>query len=162
MCHPAIIEPLVTFTQELIVPLSKSTFGSMNQGIKQEFAVRLNAALDDAGVVQKFAGRQVEVGKMFGVSQKGARKWLEGDGLPTLEKCVEIATRLDVTLEWLMTGRGPRRNGENVLQALPPPDQQEAIDFIEFKLTKAYTGETLARYLVWLDRIRRNPPGEAK
>jgi transcriptional regulator with XRE-family HTH domain len=154
-----ILEPFVTSAQVLIVPRRFGTFGSMNHGTKSAFSSRLNEALDDAGVPPKFDGRQVAVAKMFGVSQKGARKWLEGEGLPTLEKCIEIATRLNVHVEWLATGRGPKREGESALDALPAQDKQETFDFIEFKLTKAYSGETLARYLLWLDHMRRNPPG---
>lgn len=75
------------------------------------FAARLNEAIDSSGlrVPLKGRGRQQAVGDLFGVSQKGARKWLEAEGFPTLEKAVEIARRLDVSIEWLLTGRGEKR-----------------------------------------------------
>lgn len=51
---------------------------------------------------------------MFGVSQKGARKWLEAEAIPDTKRIPQIADRLGVTAEWLLTGRGdpeqlPRR-----------------------------------------------------
>ncbi len=84
---------------------------------KEEFARRLNAALDAAGVPPKGRGRQVTVAKMFGVSQKGARKWLVGEALPTTKRIALIAKRLGVRGEWLLTGQGPMRpGGEDALE----------------------------------------------
>lgn len=57
-------------------------------------------------------GRQVTLAKIFGVSQKGARKWLEGEGFPTTETAIKIATWAGVQFEWLMTGRMPKRSSD--------------------------------------------------
>jgi len=137
----------------------------MNHGTKSAFSHRLNEALDDANVPDKYAGRQVAVGKMFGVTQKGARKWLEGEGMPSFDKAIEIATRLGVYVEWLWSGRGPKRLGDasppNPLETMPPEPRQATMDFIEFQLTKIYSGETLTSYMRWVDHMRRNPPGSA-
>ena len=62
--------------------------------------------MDRAGVPPKGKGRQVIVGKMFGVSQKGARKWLEGEAIPDTKRIPEIAKKLGVRGEWLLTGMG--------------------------------------------------------
>lgn len=75
---------------------------------KALFAARLNDCCDKAEIPPKGKNRQATVAKRFSVSQKGARKWLEGEGLPTLEKAIEIAKSFRVALEWLLTGRGPR------------------------------------------------------
>lgn len=129
---------------------------------KQTFADRLNEALDEFGVPSKFEGRQVIVGRMFGVTQKGARKWLEGEGLPTLEKSIQIAKHLGVHVEWLLTGRGPKRiTGDSHIDfvaSLPEEVKQEAFDFLEFKVTKVLKGDQLVRYLRWIDRIKNAPP----
>ncbi len=95
--------------QALIVTLKKRTIKQMD--IKQQFADRLNDALETSGlgVPPKGEGRQTFVARMFGVSQKGARKWLEAEGFPTLETAIQIARKLNISLEWLMTGRGPKR-----------------------------------------------------
>lgn len=85
--------------------------GSKQTTIKEQFAERLNRVLDESplNVPVKGDGRQVFVAKLFRVNQKAARKWLEGDGFPKLEKCIEISLRLDVAIEWLLTGRGDMR-----------------------------------------------------
>lgn len=134
----------------------------MQQGTKHEFAHRLNLALDEHGVPGKFNGRQVAVAKLFGVSQKGAAKWLEGDGMPTLEKSIEICKALNIHVEWLLAGRGPMRpaaeQADSLIEALPTEVRQETFDFLEFKIQKTFSGDQLGRYLLWLDHMRKNPP----
>lgn len=78
---------------------------------KIQFARRLNEVMDESplGIPAKGAGRQIVVAKMFGVGQKAARKWMEGEGFPEMEKCIQIAKKLGVSLEWLLTGRGDKR-----------------------------------------------------
>ena len=73
------------------------------------FSERLNQALDDVGFPKKGDGRQVKLAKLFGLNQKGVRKWLEGEGTPTFERTKKLAESLNVTVEWLMTGHGPKR-----------------------------------------------------
>ena len=119
---------------------------------KKEFSKRLHIALESSGV--NGGGRhrpytQESVGKMFGVGQKGARKWLKGEGLPKMEQCIAIARKLDVALEWLMTGRGPMRMTNpgveaasmaeavlDVWMAMSPEVQQEWLDFGQWLLDK--------------------------
>lgn len=77
------------------------------------FAARFNRALDelprDLRPPPKGAGRQQFVAKMFRVSQKGARKWLEGEALPRLSRIPQIAKKCGVNGEWLLTGQGSMR-----------------------------------------------------
>jgi SOS-response transcriptional repressor LexA len=74
---------------------------------RTEFSKRLDHALDLYGVPPKGKGRQVQVGKMFGVSQKAANKWLEGLSLPDTMRIAVIAEKLNVNVEWLTYGTGP-------------------------------------------------------
>jgi len=76
----------------------------------QGFATRLNEICDDMGVPPKGKNRQATVAKIFKVSQKGARKWLEGEGMPTLVRCADIASWAGCHTEWLISGRGPKRS----------------------------------------------------
>lgn len=100
-------EPLVTSVRRTIEPL---VMGDETQH-RADFARRLNELLDGLGVPAKGAGRQVAVGKMFGVSQKGARKWLEGEAIPEAWRIPVMAERLHSTEEYLQWGRGPQRTG---------------------------------------------------
>lgn len=91
--------------KELKVPEKRVTFGSMKDE-NAKFSERLNAAADNYGMAPKGSGRQIAMGKMFNVSQKGARKWLEGESIPKTSRAVEIANRLGVNFQWLMSGQG--------------------------------------------------------
>ncbi|AMO55650.1 LexA family protein [Endozoicomonas montiporae] len=80
---------------------------------RADFAKRLNQALDKINFPVKGKGRQLELAKMFGISQHAARKWLEGESMPNTKRLPELAGRLQVTTEWLLSGRdlGPSKTG---------------------------------------------------
>jgi transcriptional regulator with XRE-family HTH domain len=71
------------------------------------FAKRLNQALDELEFPISGAGRQTQLAKMFHVSQKGARKWLVGEAMPSMARLTEMARDLGLSAEWLLTGLGP-------------------------------------------------------
>lgn len=99
---------------------------------KDEFSRRLNAVLDDAGFAPKGRGRQVQLGNLFGVSQKGARKWLEGEAIPGMGRLEQIGRRFGVRVEWLLTGRGPRREADSISNVEPGPDMQGSYPLISW------------------------------
>ncbi len=94
--------------QELIVPAGYVTISSMDrderESVRVAFAKRLNRALDSRRVPEAGKGRQQYVARMFGVSQKGARKWLVGEAMPDTTRLCEIAETLRVSVQWLMCG----------------------------------------------------------
>lgn len=131
--------------------------------VKADFAARLNELLDERGLPRKGDGRQTTLARIVDVGQKGVRKWLEGEGLPTLENTIKLAKYFSVHTEWLLSGRGPKyldHDGRALMDSLPKEVRQETIDFLEFKLHKQLQGEKLARYLRWLDHLKNHPPGE--
>ncbi len=76
---------------------------------KQGFAKRFNAALDNIGIPPKYKGREKATAKLFGVSQKGARKWIEGEALPKTSRLVSMVKPegpLKTTVEYLLRGAG--------------------------------------------------------
>ena len=76
----------------------------------QDFADRLDQALTLAGI-PRGRSRNGKLATLFYVSRETARLWLKGR-LPALSKLREVARRLDVSLDWLATGRGhPRPTG---------------------------------------------------
>ncbi len=80
---PHIIVPKVTFRQELTVLGRGGTLSHMDTNDeKAAFAARLNEVCDDQQIPPKGHARQTTLAKIFGLTQKGVRKWLEGEGHP--------------------------------------------------------------------------------
>jgi len=88
----------------------------------EAFAKRFNDALDVAGCPPKGSGRQGWVAKRYGVSQKGARKWLEAEGRPKMERYRRIAEDLKLNPFWFMSGNGEKELPESY------HDAQEKMD----------------------------------
>jgi len=73
---------------------------------REDFSRRLNEALDARGYPPKNRGRQTALADAMDVSQGAARKWLEGESFPDLDKIVDLALKLKINSDWLLTGRG--------------------------------------------------------
>ena len=69
----------------------------------QKFSSRINKAIEEKGLKNV---TQKELGKLFGVSGTMAWNYKNGEKLPSMETAINIAKSLDISLEWLMTGRG--------------------------------------------------------
>jgi hypothetical protein len=79
----------------------------VNKNNKKDFSIRFNYILDKAGIPPKGRGRQGVLAKMFGVSDKGARKWIEAESIPRFAMLTQIVLKFKatgVTIEWLLTG----------------------------------------------------------
>lgn len=70
--------------------------------IKEQFAQRINQAMDNQNY--PIRGRARVLSKEFGVSDKGAGKWLKGEAIPETSKIPLLAEFLGVTAEWLLNG----------------------------------------------------------
>lgn len=106
---PVTLQPKAIFEQQLIVIPLDVTIGCMTEADElTAFAARLNELCDAMDVPPKGKARQSAVAREFGVSQNGARKWLEAEGYPALSMAKRIATWAGVQVEWLLTGRGNR------------------------------------------------------
>lgn len=77
---------------------------SNKQAARRGFSARLARACDVAGLPPKYRGRQAAIAETFGVSSTAARKWLEGEAIPTTARIHAIARRLGVGADWLLTG----------------------------------------------------------
>lgn len=126
----------------------------MDMDEKVSFSKRLNQLLDEIGVSPKGRGRQIAVGKMFGKNQKSARRWLEGEGFPELALAIRMATLFNVSLEWLLTGRGEKRLMEPTSALLA-----ELLD-CWYRLPETAQSEivTFARYVAEKTSIKTRPP----
>jgi transcriptional regulator with XRE-family HTH domain len=78
-----------------------------------DFPKRLHIALDLAGI-DAGRGRVRQLAEMYDVTRETARKWLGGLALPETERLIDMARRLGVNFEWLVTGRGSQGSFEGV------------------------------------------------
>lgn len=71
-----------------------------------EFAKRLKALIDESSL----AGMTQDVwSKRFGVSNAMVTYYLKGEKLPSVGTAITIAKEIGCCVEYLLTGRGPRR-----------------------------------------------------
>ncbi len=73
-----------------------------------EFGKRLDRLIDESS----YKGEsQRKLGKRFDVSGPTGNEWLKGKKMPGIETAIRVALILDVCVEYLLTGRGPKRPG---------------------------------------------------
>jgi hypothetical protein len=87
---------------------------------ERTFWSRVQEALKDARkpVTQVYAAR------IAGVKQPSVSLWNEPGGFPTIENAIAIAKHVNVCVEWLLTGRGPKGIG--------PPEEKLARELWQF------------------------------
>lgn len=101
-------ELTVHFRQELIVLASSARVEPMVHNYEKEFRdqfkLRLEAALDAVPECPKDRGRAVWLAEKMDLSPKGVGKWLNGDSIPELAKIPKLASVADVSPEKLLFG----------------------------------------------------------
>lgn len=90
---------------------------------------------------------QKAVGEKLKVAQSDISRYKTGERLPRWDRVIGLAVKLDVAVEWLLTGRGPRAPIQSIppgieellefWDKLPPEAQQTVIGYA--KLTRATT-----------------------
>lgn len=81
------------------------------------FPERFKASCAEAGL----AVTQPALAKAFGLSTTTIWHYLNGEKMPSMARAVEIAGKLGVCVEWLLTGNGPKR-ARDVLDISQLPD----------------------------------------
>lgn len=71
---------------------------------RQQFSDRFHELLDKRKFQSKGSGRLASVASTFGVSLSAAQKWLSAGAIPEPCKLVEIAEKLDCSVDWLLRG----------------------------------------------------------
>lgn len=80
--------------------------------VKLAFAQRLHEAMDAQGYSKR--GRARILSKEFGVSDKGAGKWLNGEAIPETSKIPVLAQFLKTNAEWLLSGSSSNDLDNNI------------------------------------------------
>lgn len=84
----------------------------------QDFAERFRQACRQADAPSTMEA----LGRYLGVGTTMAWNYVNGEKLPSMEKAVEMALKLGVCVEWLLTGRGPTQ---------PPKPSTDLLDLSE-------------------------------
>jgi SOS-response transcriptional repressor LexA len=71
-----------------------------------DFADRLNLAMDKEGFPPKNKGRIQLLAEMVGLTHRGASKWVNGESRPPAGKYADLAKKLNIRLDWLKNGEG--------------------------------------------------------
>lgn len=111
--------------------------------MSREFWDRLVSAFSDAG----YESSQAAIARRLDIGQSAVAKWAHGTGYPTLRKCIQIARLTGVSVEWLLTGRGNKKQQGDDMDALtqallekwaelPDEVKREILDFVEFRAAK--------------------------
>lgn len=101
--------------------------------------------------------------KKCGFGDSVLRPYLKGVALPGLEKLVLIAKTAGVNIEWLATGEGPMRPGEEAIllhqsQAPPttPRQQEHVTDVVNIQELLNMTAEVLTSKTVYRPALAAN------
>lgn len=99
-------------------------------GPHQEFAKRLREALNAASLSPDDHNYK-EIGKELTVSGSMVGYMLNGDKLPGLDKAVNIALRTRHCVEWLLTGKGPKKPVAITIDQEADSDIKEALMLLQ-------------------------------
>jgi len=69
---------------------------------RDTFGWRLDAALRDAGLTQR------ELARRLGIHPSRVSEYVHNHALPPVTRMVRMCEELDVSIHWLLTGRGKR------------------------------------------------------
>lgn len=69
------------------------------------FPDRLKALKIESGAPKT----QEDFAKWLGVSKSIVSEWLRGEALPSMDRSIQLADKFDVSVDWLMRGRGNKR-----------------------------------------------------
>lgn len=151
----------------------------MKSANRTAFAARLNELCDLMNIAAKGDGRYTQLAKALStpgarISYQGVKKWLDGDGYPSLDHALTIANWAGVNVMWLLQGTPPMR-GERIdpnaaalaeaISAMPRDERQATLEFTRFQLHKSggwFAEERRARYLDAIDNLSHpdSDPGQ--
>lgn len=118
------------------------------QKIREEFGKRLTEALESSRMAQgKHSVPNTVATEMIrrghDLTPMAVRKWMAGEGIPTIEKLFDLAELSECSMEYLLQGRGPQKMTKvswqllDVLAELPVSYQELVLKVAESYLPLA-------------------------
>ncbi len=87
---------------------------------------------------------QKDCASLIGVKQPSVWEWASQHGSPSMENSIKLGEKLGVCVEWILTGRGPKRPGPpmdphaealwGLWNRIPPEDRPLVVGYAEGKL----------------------------
>lgn len=74
-----------------------------------EIGQRLQLAIDTSRYKNESQGF---IGSKLGVKAQSVSYWIRGERLPGSDNCIALAGLLNISLDWLLLGRGEMRSGK--------------------------------------------------
>lgn len=108
----------------------------------QGFAERFREACQDAGLTMTMPA----LGRTFGVSTTTIWNYLHGEKLPSMDSALDMAGKLNVCVEWLLTGRGRKRPNDGDfldISSLPEAAKANLKAFVNSLANPPSTSSTL-------------------
>jgi transcriptional regulator with XRE-family HTH domain len=110
-----------TYTPSIGYPyVVKNDNGRMGINANKKIWLRIREALRD----NRRRGIQQEAADICGIKQPSVAEWVSGESIPTMDNVLKLSEELNVCVEWLYTGRGPKHPG--------PPEDPHAHQLWEF------------------------------
>ena len=100
-------------------------------------------------------------GGVLGVTKQAISQWKRGDAIPGIATAIELAKALDVSIDWLLTGRGPMR----VIESKMDPNTQLLV--VAFENLSHEAKKEVLGYMAYVlermgDKTRREKEEELK
>jgi hypothetical protein len=103
-----------------------------HRGIEEAKRRAIGARLHSAWQESRYRDDTLtEAGKRFGVSYQSFKNWVDGEKLPGVENLLALSKLYNISLDWLLLGRGAMRpdsiRGEAVYIGDWPEDAQSVV-----------------------------------
>jgi transcriptional regulator with XRE-family HTH domain len=86
-----------------------------HRGIDDKRKGAIGKRFADARAQSKFQQLDdAELGKVFGVSYESIRQWCKGGKLPSIAHVIAASDLFDISLDWLLLGRGEMRFSDKI------------------------------------------------
>jgi hypothetical protein len=80
-----------------------------NQAVRRTSQRTVWDRVREAMLDKRMKPTQAAAAALVGIKQPSIQDWKQPNGYPTMERAVDLARKLDVNVEWLLTERGPKR-----------------------------------------------------
>lgn len=140
----------------------------MSEDTKKTVWTRVKEALTE----RKLPATQAQAALLAGVKQPSVSDWNKLGGYPEMANAVQLATKLGYCVEWILTGRGPRRVPDasissdpffqqlvDVWPKLAVDSRREVLGMAKFKMVDQDHADDTVHLVTQAEQLRAGKPG---